>query len=272
MSSYVIAGASRGLGFEFLRQLSEDPANTIIGLVRNKTAVEERVIAELNRPNIHILYGDLANYESLKKAAEDTATLTGGSLDYLIANGAFISYYSGFQTFGELAQDHKGLEDDLRAHLDTNVIGNVHLINVFVPLIRRGKAKKVIAITSGMADLDLITKYDIDVAGAYAMSKAALNVAVAKFSAEYRKENILFMSISPGVVDTLDKDKNEPSEELRKGFVRLATKFSSYAPNFAGPIPPEESVKHVLSVIYNASIERGFAGSFVSHFGNKQWI
>lgn len=84
----------------------------------------------------------------------------------------------------------------------TNVVGNVHLFNLFVPLILKGQQKKVIAISSGHADLDLISKYEIEVSGPYAVGKAATNAVVAKFGAEYAKDGVLFMSISPGVVDT----------------------------------------------------------------------
>lgn len=62
--------------------------------------------------------------------------------------------------------------------------------------------KKVVFISSGNADLDLISKYEIEVTGPYSLEKAATNVAVAKFHAEYAKDGVLFMSISPGVVDT----------------------------------------------------------------------
>ena len=51
--------------FEFLRQLSSDPANTVIGLARNKEATDIKT-AELKRTNVHILEGDLINYDSLK--------------------------------------------------------------------------------------------------------------------------------------------------------------------------------------------------------------
>ncbi len=84
----------------------------------------------------------------------------------------------------------------------TNVVGTVHLFNLFVPLILRGRPKKVIAISSGMADIDLISKYEIELSGPYSIGKAATNAVVAKFSAEYAKHGVLFMSISPGVVDT----------------------------------------------------------------------
>lgn len=56
--------------------------------------------------------------------------------------------------------------------------------------------------SSGMADLDLINSYDIELAGPYTISKAAMNVAVAKFAAVGKAEGILFFSISPGLVET----------------------------------------------------------------------
>ena len=66
----------------------------------------------------------------------------------------------------------------------------------------RGVQKKVIAITTGLADINVTAKFDLDVGGPYCISKAAQNVAVTKFSAEYAKDGVLFMSISPGVIDT----------------------------------------------------------------------
>lgn len=53
-----------------------------------------------------------------------------------------------------------------------------------------------------MADNDLISKFSVHEGAAYSISKAAGNTAVAKFDAQYRKEGILFLGISPGVVDT----------------------------------------------------------------------
>jgi hypothetical protein len=53
------------------------------------------------------------------------------------------------------------------------------------------------------------------------------------------------------------------------GFV---SKLSQFAPDFKGPISPEESVKAVRSVWEKASVENGDGGAFVSHLGNKQWV
>jgi NAD(P)-dependent dehydrogenase (short-subunit alcohol dehydrogenase family) len=84
----------------------------------------------------------------------------------------------------------------------TNVVGQIHLFNLFLPLVLKGVAKKVIALASGMADDALTVEYDLDIAGPYSISKAALNTTIAKYSAELRKDGVLFLSLSPGFVET----------------------------------------------------------------------
>ncbi len=128
----------------------------------------------------------------------------------------------------------------------------------------------MVAISSGMADLDLIAKYDVDAGAPYSISKGALNIAVAKFSAQYRVQGVLFMSISPGLVDTGAAARAD--EEQTKKLLKMVLKFRESSPNFKGPITPEESVQKVLSVINKASIEGGYAGCFISHLGNKEWL
>ena len=83
----------------------------------------------------------------------------------------------------------------------TNVVGNIHLFNLFLPLVLKGKMKKVVTISSGHADLDLINEFEVDTSALYAASKAAMNVIVGKFNAQYKKDGVLFLSISPGAVD-----------------------------------------------------------------------
>jgi NAD(P)-dependent dehydrogenase (short-subunit alcohol dehydrogenase family) len=83
----------------------------------------------------------------------------------------------------------------------TNVTGNIHLFHLFIPQVLKGKAKKVITITTGLADLDLTNGVEIDIGSLYAASKAAMNVIVAKFNVQYKKDSVLFMGISPGVVE-----------------------------------------------------------------------
>lgn len=68
-------------------------------------------------------------------------------------------------------------------YFNTNVLGNIHLFNLYTPLVLKGRIKKVIAISTGIADINLIAKYDIEGATPYSISKAALNTTVIKFAA-----------------------------------------------------------------------------------------
>ncbi|GAW17413.1 hypothetical protein ANO14919_068700 [Xylariales sp. No.14919] len=272
MSVYVITGASRGIGFEFVKQLSEDPNNLIVGLVRDKAATEKKVAAELgDRPNVKVLHADLTKYASLKQAAADAAEIVGDrGVDYLIANGGIVSYLDGFGPIGALKDQVEEVEAVGLELWQTNVIGNVHLFNLFLPLVLKGKVKKVISISTGLADLDLTNDVEIDVGSLYASTKAAMNLLVAKFNVQYKKDGVLFISISPGVVEVGHYDNCTP--EQMQGLMGFIGKLKIYAPDFKGPISTVESVQHIRSVMEKASIENGDGGAYVSHLGNKQWV
>jgi hypothetical protein len=53
------------LQLEFLKNLSSDPSNIVIGIVRNVAETEAKVSA-WERSNIHIIHGDMNDYDSLK--------------------------------------------------------------------------------------------------------------------------------------------------------------------------------------------------------------
>ncbi|KAF2819387.1 short chain dehydrogenase [Ophiobolus disseminans] len=270
MSVYVITGVSRGIGFEFVKQLSEDPNNLIVGLVRDKATTEKKVAAELNRSNVHILHADLTDYASLKQAAADTTDIVGErGIDYLVANGGIVPYFDGFGPIGALSDKVEELEAVSTQLWQTNVIGNVHLFHLFIPLVLKGKVKKVITISTGLADIDLTNNVEIDIGALYAASKAAMNVIVAKFNVQYKKDGVLFMAISPGVVEVGHYANITPEET--QGLMGFVGKLAAYAPHFKGPIATEESVRAVRSVWEKASIETD-GGAFVSHLGNKQWV
>lgn len=57
-----------------------------------------------------------------------------------------------------------------------------------------------------------------------------------------------------------------------KAFQDVVGKFAAYAPHFTGPITPQESVNLMLKLFEKSSISNGNGGTFVSQFGNKQWL
>ncbi|EXJ84272.1 hypothetical protein A1O3_04939 [Capronia epimyces CBS 606.96] len=274
MSVYVITGVSKGIGFELVKQISEEPKNLVVGLVRDKAATEKKMAAEFggrDRSNVHILHGDLTSYASLKQAAADTAKIVGErGIDYLVANGAFPSQFDAFDPIGALGDKVDELEEVSSKLFQTNVVGNIHLLNLFVPLVMKGTVKKVIAISSGHADLDLINDLEIENSALYAASKAAMNVVVAKFNAQYKKDGVLFVSLSPGVVDVGHFADATP--EQIQGLMKFMGKLATYAPHFKGPTPVDEAIRTIRSTWEKISIDGGYGGAFISHLGNKQWI
>ncbi|CAG9951082.1 unnamed protein product [Clonostachys rosea f. rosea IK726] len=271
MPSYVITGVSRGLGWEFLRQISANPNNQVIGLVRDKKATDKRVSEELaGRANINILQADISDYDAIKTAVAATSEITGGSLDYLIANAANVSKWDAYDPIGVLAENPKELEKQMINITTVNIVGNINLFKLYIPLLLKGQAKKVISLTTGHADLDSINQIDIEPAALYSISKAGMNIAVAKFSAQYKKDGILFFSLSPGVVDVGSQADATPEQLQKLG--AMAAGFLRAYPEWKGPAQPEDSVRDMLAVIEKASIEDGFGGSFLSHHGDKHWL
>ncbi|KAF2165416.1 hypothetical protein M409DRAFT_67247 [Zasmidium cellare ATCC 36951] len=267
MPSWLVTGASRGLGYAWITHLAAQTSNTVFAIVRNVKATEDR-LAKDNVKNITVLSADIVDYAALEKAAAEVAKVTGGGLDYLIHNAALVSAESAFSTL--LDGTPEGVDADLTESFNANVLGTAHVVRAFLPLIRKGQAKKVVVISSGMADIDLINRFNVAIAGPYAISKAAANALVSKYHAAVGKsEGILIFSMSPGFVDT--KEGKPPSQEEIEGGKAMAAQFAEYAPHFKGPITPEESVKYQLQVIDKATVDT-YGGSFVSHFGNKQWL
>ncbi|RAO73971.1 uncharacterized protein BHQ10_009983 [Talaromyces amestolkiae] len=269
MSSWVITGVSRGLGFEFVRQISQNPSNTVFGLVRDKAAVDSKVAAEIGRDNIHIIQADTTDPLAIEKAVQYVSERTNGTLDYIVANAA-LQAKTALVGFDTLSHDPKALEKDVIDHFRVNTIGAIHVFNAFMPLILKGRAKKVIAISTGMSDPEMTLKADIYQAASYAMSKAALNMAVAKFSALYREKGVLCMAICPGAVDT--GSLNIETEEEGQLAMAMFGKFKQYSPTFQGPMKPEDSAKSVLALVDKATVDGGYAGVFLSHTESKPYL
>ncbi|OAX42087.1 NAD(P)-binding protein [Rhizopogon vinicolor AM-OR11-026] len=264
MSSYAITGAARGIGFEFVNQLSTDPENTVFALVRSKTTAD-RLVA-LGRPNVHILEADITNTNGLKYAAAEVARITGSSLDYLINNAGFVESERDGLTLESYSSEEL-LTKDLLDSFKVNVVGVIHTINIFLPLLKNGKAKKVVTISSGVGDLDLTIGFEIATFAPYSISKAAVNMANAKYAAQYKSEGFVFLAISPGVVDTSTRP---PTADELERFNVMIGKLRKVYPDFTGPITPETSVRMQLEVINRTTVDD--TGAFISHKGNKEWL
>ncbi|KAH9937273.1 uncharacterized protein B0H18DRAFT_969866 [Fomitopsis serialis] len=161
------------------------------------------------------------------------------------------------------------ITDSSALKFQVNVLGVIRTINVFLPLIRKGGLKKVLTLSSGMGDLDFARNVDVTNSGPYSVSKAALNMVVVKYAVRFKDEGIVFLTISPGIVDTFQGPPPPPAvlEELAV----LRAQVKKFYPEWDGKsLESEESVRMQLQVLEKATIED--SGAFVSQHGNKQWV
>ena len=196
----------------------------------------------------------------------------------------FSDYQSSYSPAHKSENEEDLLEQDLRAYFEVNTIGTIHVTNAFLPLLKAGKTKKVITISTGVADPDFIAKIGFSSGAPYAISKAAVNMAVTKYAIQFRDEDFTFVSISPGLVDTSEDrefrlfsvyefsstDENSlliANPAHYKGYVSV---FQKVKPTFQRPLTTQESVTFQLKTIERLSVED--TGAFISHHGSKDWL
>jgi NAD(P)-dependent dehydrogenase (short-subunit alcohol dehydrogenase family) len=88
------------------------------------------------------------------------------------------------------------------AQIKANLISNIYVINTFLDLIRNGKEKKIIYISSPSGDVEFNRITGISTLLGYSASKAGMNVIITKFGVELAQDGIKTLSLSPGWVNT----------------------------------------------------------------------
>lgn len=201
MTSYAITGASKGIGREFVRQLAANPANTVLAIVRD---VKSSAISELasKHPNIHLITGDATDPNSILEAAKAVGIITAGKLDVLIHNSNAVDQDTMAFSPTQFPFDADTVQKTFDLPLRTAVYGGLWTTNAFLPLIEKGKAKKIIHISSGIADLNVIKTTGVSYAVPYSVAKAGMNVQVAKYAVELAPKRVSILALSPGWVDT----------------------------------------------------------------------
>jgi NAD(P)-dependent dehydrogenase (short-subunit alcohol dehydrogenase family) len=126
---------------------------------------------------------------------------------------------------GEFGDSSNILENELEASFRINVIGLINTINAFIPLIQASSIKKIIAMTSGMGDCEFVNESVIDGGAPYAISKAGVNMVVAKYDATYKSDGVLVMGVCAGSVNT------HPANACELRCCRNAERMNLLTPN-----------------------------------------
>ena len=249
---------------EFIRQISQDQANVVFAIVRNVTSSPDLTELAATKSNVYIVLGDLNSLSTLQEAAKTVASITGGSLDILINNGAFLDGSTPMLMPSQLS-DPEHLEhfkDMFEKSVESNVLGAVHVTNSFLPLIEQGKEKKIVHTTSGHGDTDVILATGFGGFIPYSASKAMMNTVVAKYGAELQPKNIHIVAMNPGWADT-----NPMPQETVKWLISL---FRKVDPKVKGPIKAEESVRDQLQTISRLGWD--VQGRVIGHRGDRAWF
>ena len=205
----LITGASRGLGLSLAKVFAED-GHTVYAGARDPQSGLLQALAEI-KDRVGIIKLDVTKEAEIQAAAERIAGET-GSLDVLINNVGIISGI-GVQ-ITELAAP------EIRACLDSNLIGAMLCVKHALPLLFKSLSPVIINISSEAGSL---TAHP-GIPYSYTISKAAMNAFTRILHETHGSEGLRAVSVHPGRMMT---DMGKPHftlhpDETAKGILRIA--------------------------------------------------
>lgn len=212
----LVTGASRGIGAAVAKRFAAEGAHVILAArtVGGLEEVDDAIRGEGGSATlVPVDLGDHAKIDQLGQSIYERF----GRLDIAVGNAAMLG------TLGPVAQFDPRTWDRV---MSLNVTANYRLIRSLDPLLRAGEAGRAIFVTSGLA------RSVMPFGGAYAASKAALEMTVKLYAAEVAKSNLRVNLLDPGVVRTRlraqgfpgeDPMRHPAPEEITDRFVELAS-------------------------------------------------
>lgn len=214
-----ISGANRGIGYELALQLSDQPYKIIAGYraeSRSKILLDEAQKIS----NIFPFKVDVTLESDLEGLYNFIANQF-GHLDILINNAAI--NLNRTLKLNELAWS------DMAHHFKVNVGGPFLTTKYLYPLIKAGKSKKIINISSKLASIALSGGGTIP----YSLSKTGLNMLTKNQSVAYGVDGITAISLSPGWVKT-DMGGSAASLTVQESATQILQIIDTLAPAQSG--------------------------------------
>jgi NAD(P)-dependent dehydrogenase (short-subunit alcohol dehydrogenase family) len=215
MTTTLITGANKGLGFETARQLIAAGHTVYIG---SRDAERGRLAS--HRLGARSVLLDVTDDGSVTAAAK-TIEADGG-LDVLVNNAGIEEYGPDGRVIGAAGVT----ADGMRTLFETNVFGVVRVTHAFLPLLERSAAPVVVNLSSGLASMARVT--DPGAPGyaypgvAYPASKAAVNMITVQYAKAF--PSIRINAVEPGYTAT-DLNRHAGTQTVEQGaeiIVRMA--------------------------------------------------
>ncbi len=211
MTTTLITGSNKGLGYETARQLLA-LGHTVYVAARDA----ERGQAAADSLGARFVQLDVTDEASVDKAA--ALVRDAGGLDVLVNNAGII---------GSRTSAADTTAADLREVYETNVFGIVTVTRAFLPLLLASDAPVVVNVTSGLGSQAVThdeSRIEFSIpALAYPSSKAALNMLTAQYAKNF--PSIRVNMVDPGYTAT-DLNGNSGHQTVAEGveaIVAMAT-------------------------------------------------
>ena len=197
-STALVTGANKGIGYEIAAGLGALGWRVGVGARhdgRREAAVEKLQAAGVDAFGVPL---DVTDDSSVAAAASLIEQQT-GRLDVLVNNAGVT---------GGMPQDPTRVSpEQVRAVVETNVIGVMRVTNAMLPLLRRSAAPRIVNMSSSVGSLSRqsATTDQLStgpVSGAYSPSKTFLNAVTVQYAKELHDTNILINLACPGFVAT----------------------------------------------------------------------
>lgn len=213
---FVVTGANRGLGLEFVRQLLARGDRVIAGCRNPGRALPLTELAAAHPGHLHTIPLDLAKERSIAGFARE-AGMVREACDVLINCAGML--VAG-ERFGELTAQ------TFADSWQTNALGPLLLTQAFAPLLARGTRARVVNLSSELGSLAGTTHFH---SPSYAMSKAALNMSTRLLAAEFAAQPVVVVSLHPGWVRTDMGGTHAPLDvdESVRGMLRVIDALSA---------------------------------------------
>jgi NAD(P)-dependent dehydrogenase (short-subunit alcohol dehydrogenase family) len=202
MTTTLITGANKGLGYEAARQLIA--AGHDVWVAARDPERGQRAAGELGARFVQV---DVTDDAGVAVAAERVAAA--GGLDVLV-NNAGIS--GGRKPISEITPA------DVRRVLETNVVGVVRVTQAFVPLLERSDNPVIVNVSSGMGSLAVTTDPErlesTIVSLGYPTSKAAVNMLTTQYAKALPEMRV--NAVDPGYTCT-DFNEHRGTQTVQEG-------------------------------------------------------
>lgn len=220
MTTILITGANKGLGYETARQLIAAGHTVYLGC---RDAHRGQDAAQ--KLGARLVQLDVTDDDSVSAAAQLIEEL--GGLDVLVNNAGVEGRGAG----NAIVAAEAVTAETMREVFDTNVFGLIRATHAFLPLLQRSSAPVIVNVSSSLGSMSLAESPESPTyfypGVAYPASKSAVNMITVQFAKRFPAMRV--NAVEPGYTDT-DLNGHTGTQTVEEG-ARIIVEMAQTAPD-----------------------------------------